>query len=35
MRWAGHVALVRENRGALKVVVGNLKKGYHLEHIDI
>ena len=32
MRWVGHVARVRENRGALRVVVGNLKKAYHLEH---
>jgi len=35
MRWAGHVACVRENRGGFRVVLGNLKKGYHLEHRHI
>ena len=35
MRWAGHVACVRENRGEFRVVVGILKKGYHLEHRHI
>ena len=35
MRWAGHVARVRENGGTFRVVVVNLKKGYHLEHRHI
>lgn len=29
------MARVTENRGAFRVVVRNLKKGYHLEHTHI
>jgi hypothetical protein len=31
LRWAGHVALMNERRGAYTVLVGNLREGDHLE----
>ena len=31
MRWAGHVAHMRERRGVYRVLVGNLRERDHLE----
>jgi hypothetical protein len=34
MTWVGHVALGVE-RGAYKILVGNIKEGSHFEDIDV
>ena len=31
MRWAGHVAHMGKRRGAYRILVGDLRKGDHLE----
>ena len=35
MRWAGHVACMRERRGAHRALVGNLRERDHLEDIGV
>ena len=35
MRWAAHVALMRERRGVYRVLVGNLRVGDHLGDPDL
>ena len=35
MRWAGHVALMGESRGAYRVLGENLREGNHLEDTGV
>jgi hypothetical protein len=35
MRWAGHVAYLRERTGACRVFMGNLREIYHLEDLGL